>query len=67
MIKKDIVFAIVCILWLSSSFCAYFMFDQMYGVSISNLFWIIIMCVLIVLKNKTNLGKWLEETVIENR
>ena len=61
-IKKDIVFAIIVILWLTSniSTCLFISADL---IAVSNLVWILIMCALILLKNYTSLGNWLEQKI----
>lgn len=61
-IKKDIVFAIVLILWLTSNISA-FLFISVDFIAVSNLVWMLIMCTLILLKNYTSFGSWLEKKV----
>lgn len=60
--NKDIVFYIIVSLWLLCNIVTYMLYDIRY-VNISNLFFIKLMCILIIIKNSCNkFDKWLNKT-----
>lgn len=62
--NKDIVFYIIASLWLLCNIVTYMLYDIRY-VDISNLFFIIFMCILIIIKNSCNkFDEWLNKTFI---
>lgn len=58
-IRKDVVFGIVCVLWFISAMLAYILIGS-YTIPISNGFWMLVLIILILLKNYTKFGDWLE-------
>ncbi len=58
--KKDVVFWSVCVCWLMSNIVSYILFKDL-GIVFSNISFMILMCVMILLKGKNrNFNNWLE-------
>lgn len=59
--NKDVLFCIIAIIWIICNILIYALYDVSY-VSLSNLFFIITLCILIIVKNRCdNFNKWLNK------
>lgn len=61
--NKDVIFWIICLLWPCSNMILWWLLDLSY-VSFSNLFYVIVMIILIYLKNtNSKFNNWLEKRI----
>ena len=59
--NKDFLFTIICMLWFFCGVISNYYFD-IYGICLNNLFWIIFMLILVILKNKyIKFEEWLNK------
>lgn len=63
-VKKDVIFCIVCILWLGSNILFSILFKD-FGVFCSNVIFMVFMGIIIVFKNTNkSFSKWLETPLV---